>query len=153
MMIRIATIDDIDILVELRIKLLNESNSNIEHCDLGKYSQALKDFYHSGLLNEKFIAYLAEDKGRIVATSMMCFYSITPLLFNLDGKIALLTDMYTIPQYRNMGYGMGLLNRIMEHAQRLGYMKVVLNATNSGRKLYEKYGFKDISGEMSYKFF
>jgi GNAT superfamily N-acetyltransferase len=151
-MIRIATIDDIDSLVYLRIKLLDESNKNIENYDWEKYSQVLKAFYYDGLLNGKVIAYLAEENNNIIAASMMCFYNITPLLHNLDGKMALLTDMYTIPEYRNKGFGMSLLYSIMEHSKKLGYVKVTLNATESGRKLYEKYGFKDVNGEMSYKF-
>jgi GNAT superfamily N-acetyltransferase len=151
-MIRIATIDDIDSLVELRIKLLNESSNNIENYNWEKYSQVLKTFYYDGLLNGKVIAYLAEENKKNIAVSMMCFYNITPLLHNLDGKMALLTDMYTIPECRNKGYGMNLLNSIMEHAKKLGYVKVILNATESGRKLYGKYGFKDVNGEMSYKF-
>lgn len=66
--------------------------------------------------------------------------------------MALLSDMYTIPEYRNKGLGMKLLNCIMEYAKTLGYQKVVLNATDSGRRLYKRFGFKDIDGEMSYKF-
>jgi GNAT superfamily N-acetyltransferase len=151
-MIRIATIDDIDNLVELRIRLLNESNTNIENYDWNKYSQVLRKFYYEGLINGKVIAYLAEDNRKVVAISIMCFYNIIPLLYNLDGKMALLTDMYTIPAYRNKGLGMTLLNSIMEYAKTLGYKKVVLNAADSGRKLYKRYGFKDIDGEMSYKF-
>lgn len=82
----------------------------------------------------------------------MCFYNICPSLFNLDGKIALITDMYTVAEYRNKGLGYNLLNNNMEHAKNLGYTKVTLNSTDSGRILYEKYGFKDVAGEMSYKF-
>jgi hypothetical protein len=37
-MIRIATIDDIDSLVKLRIELLNETCTNIENYDWDKYS-------------------------------------------------------------------------------------------------------------------
>lgn len=33
----------------------------------------------------------------------------------------------------------------------MGYIKIILNATSSGRRLYEKYGFKDVTGEMVYK--
>lgn len=60
--------------------------------------------------------------------------------------------MYTIPECRNKGLGNKLLSNIMEHAKSLGYTKVTLNATDAGRRLYEKYGFKDVTGEMSYKF-
>jgi GNAT superfamily N-acetyltransferase len=151
-MIRMSTINDIDNLVKLRIKLLNEAKKNIQDYDWDKYSQALKGYYNEGLLNGKVVAFLAEEGGNIVAISIMCFYNICPSLFNLDGKIALITDMYTIPEYRNKGLGNKLLNDIMEYSKNLGYTKVTLNATDSGRKLYEKYGFKDVIGEMSYKF-
>jgi len=151
-MIRIATINDIDSLVELRIRLLNESNNNIDNYDWDKYSKVLKTFYYDELPNGKVIAYLAEENKNIVATSMICFYNITPLLHNLDGKMALLTDMYTISEYRNKGLGMSLLKSIMEHSKKLGYKIIVLNATESGKKLYNKCGFKDINGGMSYKF-
>ena len=151
-MIRIATINDIDILVKLRMELLDEVNNNIENYNWGKYSQILRSYYNDGLSNKNVIAFLSEENRNIVAMSMMCFCNVVPSLFNLDGKIAFITDMYTIPEYRNKGLGMNLLNNIMEYAKKLGCSKVILNATDSGRALYEKYGFKDTNGEMSYKF-
>ncbi|MBU3153610.1 GNAT family N-acetyltransferase [Clostridium estertheticum] len=151
-LIRMATIDDIDSLVKLRILLLKEANKNIENYDWNKYSEVLKKFYYGSLQNRKTIAFLAVIDGDVVAISMICLYNITPSLYNLDGKMALLTDMYTTLQYRNKGYGMSLLNDIMEYVKNMGYGKVSLNATESGRKLYEKYGFKDVNGKMSFKF-
>lgn len=151
-MVRAAAISDIDSLIELRIRLLNETNKNIESYDWYKYSQALKDFLYNGLLNGKAVAFLAEEEGKVVAMSLMCFYTIVPLLYNISGRMALLTDMYTVPEYRNKGMGTVLLNKIMERAKGAGCTKVILNATDSGRKLYEKFGFKDVSGEMQYKF-
>jgi len=151
-MIRIATIEDTDCLVEFRIKLLMKVSKNVENYDWSKYSEKLKYYYIDGFANGKVVAFLAEEGGKIVAVSIMCFYNIVPLLFNLEGEIALLSDMYTIPEYRNKGLGIELLKNIMEYIRELGYVKVVLNATDSGRKLYERYGFKDITGEMSYKF-
>ncbi|MBX4266754.1 GNAT family N-acetyltransferase [Clostridium estertheticum] len=151
-MIRMATINDIDSLVKLRIKLLKEVNNNIENYDWYKYAEVLKKFYYDSLPNGKIIAFLAVINGNVVAISMICLYNITPSLYNLDGKMALLTDMYTTLQYRNKGYGMSLLNNIMEFVKNIGYVKVSLNATESGRKLYERYGFKDVNGKMSFKF-
>jgi len=151
-MIRIATISDINSLVKLRIKLLKEVKIDIKNYEWDIYTEKLKCFYNDGLLSGKVAAFLAEENGNTVSISIMCFYEICPSLFNLDGKIALITDMYTVPEYRNKGLGNKLLNNLMEYAKILGYTKVTLNATDSGRKLYEKYGFKDITGEMFYKF-
>lgn len=151
-MIRMANIDDVNSIVKMKISLFKEFKKEIEDYDWDKYSQALKCYYNEGLLNEKVVAFLAEDKGNTIAISIIYFYDICPTLNNLDGKLAMITDMYTVPEYRNKGIGYNLLNNIMEHTKKLGYKKVTLHATDSGRILYEKYGFKDRTGEMSYKF-
>lgn len=151
-MVRAAVISDIDSLINLRIRLLNEANRNIESYDWDKYSQILREFLYDGLSSGKAVAFIAEEDGKAVAMSLMCFYNIIPLLYNLNGRIALLTDMYTIPEHRNKGLGTVLLDKIMEYAKSIGCAKVVLNATDSGKNLYEKFGFKDVAGEMSYKF-
>lgn len=39
----------------------------------------------------------------------------------------------------------------MKYSKSKGYMRITLNATDLGRKLYEKYGFVDIMSEMAYK--
>lgn len=150
-MIRKATINDIDSIIKLKIALLREVNKNIENYDWDKYSQTLNTYYKDNISKGTVVSFLAEENETVVGISIMCFYNICPLLNNLDGKMALLTDMYTIPEYRVRGLGTNLLNNIMEYAQKSGYVKVILNATDSGRKLYEKYGFKNVNGEMSYK--
>lgn len=151
-MIRMAKIDDVDSLVKMKISLFKEFKKDTEDYDWDKYSQTLKCYYNESLLNEKVVAFLAEDNGNTIAISIIYFYDICPTLNNLDGKLAMITDMYTVPKYRNKGIGYNLLNNIMEHTKKLGYKKVTLHATDSGRILYEKYGFKDRTGEMSYKF-
>ena len=151
-MIRIAKIEDINSLITYRIQLMEECTNIGENYDWTKYAQALRKFYYEGILNGKFLAYFAVENDKIVGTSMMNFYNIMPAPNNLEGKMALLTDMYIIPEFRNKGYGMKLLTSIMEHTKQLGYKKVILNATDLGRKLYESYGFIDVKGEMKYKF-
>ncbi|ODU57000.1 MAG: hypothetical protein ABT01_02885 [Clostridium sp. SCN 57-10] len=151
-MIRTAGVNDVDGIVELRIKLLHEINTNAGQYDWAAYARALKDFLCMGLSQGTAIAYLAEEQESIVAFTLMCFGRCIPLLSDFDGKTALLTDMYTAPPYRRRGVGTALLSRTMEQAKSLGYKKVILHATESGRALYQNYGFRDVSGEMAYKF-
>jgi len=116
-----STINDIDNLVELRTKLLNDVHDNTENYNWRKYSRILKTYYNDVLLDRTAIAFLSEKNGNIVAMSMMCFCNVVPSLFNLEGKLAFITDMYTLLEYRNKGLGMDLLNNIMEYAKTLGY--------------------------------
>jgi len=59
-------------------------------------------------------------------------------------------NMLTFPGYRNQGIGAELLKRIVEEAKQLGYKKITLNASEMGRPLYEKYGFKDVDNAMDF---
>lgn len=57
-------------------------------------------------------------------------------------------NIFTFPDYRKQGIGTELLKRTVEEAKNRGYIKITLNATDMGRPLYEKYGFKDSHGDM-----
>ena len=59
-------------------------------------------------------------------------------------------NMYTVKEYRNQGIGAELFKRIVEEAKNLGYKKITLNATEMGRKLYEKFGFEKVNNSMVY---
>ncbi len=151
-MIRMATLEDIDTLVKLRIELLKEVKNKFGIYDWDNYSRTLKIFYNNTIPNDKVVAFLAEKDDFVIAISVIYFYNLVPLLNDLDGKLAFLTDMYTIPKYRNKGIGKALLNAIMDYAKTSGYPKVVLNSTDCCNKLYEQYGFKYVKDEISYGF-
>ena len=68
----------------------------------------------------------------------------------LAEKVAYIMSMYTFPMYRNQGIGTELFKRIVDEAKQLGYKKITLNATDMGNPLYEKYGFKDVQGDMNF---
>jgi GNAT superfamily N-acetyltransferase len=56
--------------------------------------------------------------------------------------------MYTKPGYRKNGIAKELFSKMIEEAKDRGCTKVLLNATEKGRLLYEKFGFKDTQGDM-----
>lgn len=149
-MVKMATTADLDNLAKLRIDLLSEVRNYDANYDWREYLDVLKNYYAHALSNKNAVAFLAYENEKAIGMVSMSFYNIIPLVNNLDGKMALLTDMYTVPKYRNQGIGTKLLKEIMEYAKNMGYARVTLNATDSGRKLYEKYGFKDVTGEMAY---
>ena len=59
-------------------------------------------------------------------------------------------NMYTFPNYRNRGIGAELFKRIVDEAKQLGYKKITLNASDMGRPLYEKFGFKNVNNGMDF---
>ncbi len=154
---RKTTVDDIDALVRLRIEFLKEANqeNNIDGEILIKCEEALSDYFNSRMVDDSFIAWIALDEGKIIATSGMCFYNTPPLFKKIDGdiqymdeKVAYIMNMYTLPEYRRQGIARILFDKIVEEAKTLVYRKITLHATEMGRKLYEKFGFVEVDDEM-----
>jgi len=76
---------------------------------------------------------------------------VPPNYSNQSGKVAYIMNMYTLPEYRRQGVAAELLKRTIEGAKACGYSKITLHATDMGRPLYEKFGFRDVQGDMVLK--
>ncbi|MGL5085571.1 MAG: GNAT family N-acetyltransferase [Clostridium sp.] len=53
-------------------------------------------------------------------------------------------------EYRKAGIATKLLNLVVEEAKGEECKEIILAATNMGRPIYEKYGFKNDADAMSY---
>jgi len=144
---RKATINDIDNLAKIRSIFCMEA-ANCSEIERGKLEIANKTYFDSAFADDSFIAWIALDNDKIIATSGLSFSIVPPNPKNLTGKVAYITNMYTFPEYRKQGIGMKLLGKVIEEAENRGYKKITLNATDMGRPLYERYGFKDVIGDM-----
>ena len=68
---------------------------------------------------------------------------------NPTGRVAYVTNMYTLPEYRKQGISSHLLKLLVEEAKKLGYSLVRLHASSDGRSIYSKIGFVDTDGFMA----
>ena len=148
-----AGISDIPTIVKLHKKLLYKSAKMNTKEFWYEFEMSCEKYYTTGMKLDKFTAYIAIEDKVSIGFAAMSYYEICPTANNVSGNNAILTDLYVIPEYRCQGIGYKLLTEIMEQAKQDGQRKVTLNATELGKPLYEKYGFSEVSGEMSYKFF
>jgi GNAT superfamily N-acetyltransferase len=145
---RKANIRDIDNLVKLRIQFLKEIGSMEPSEKDNILEKSLYDYFNESITKDEFAAWLAIDNEKIVATSGVSFYMVPPSFKNITGKVAYIMNMYTISDYRRQGIAAILFEKIINEAKDRGYNRITLNATNQGRPLYEKFGFKELSNEM-----
>ncbi len=143
---RLANINDIDNLVELRLNQLKDEGAE-ELFDLKPY---LYDYYKTNLGNNSFISYLAIDNDKIIATSGLTITHKPPYYKCPTGKIGLLSSMYTNPNYRRQGIASHLLDLIINEAKVNGCFLIHITASNMGVKLYEAYGFTHNNNFMQY---
>lgn len=117
---------------------------------LVEFGELTRKYFIRHMTDDTFIAWVAEDEGRIVGTSGMCVYHVPPTYSNPTGNVAYLVNMYTVPEYRNQGIANGLLERLIDEARERGCTRITLNASKAGQPIYEDYGFTEVLGEMEY---
>ena len=148
---RKATIDDIPILLNLRMKLLSSVNGKGENETWEIVEEQVVQYYREALSTEEHIAYLAFDGDRCIATGGICFYRVLPTYHNPNGKKSYVINMYTEPEYRRKGIATKILDFLIDDSERKEAYYISLEATNEGRPVYEKYGFGLLKSEMQYK--
>lgn len=146
MEIRRATAEDIELLIGIRIEFIRESNGGA--LDVER-EQLLRDSlagYFKEHINRDFRAELALDGGKAVAAVFFCILEKPANMTYPDGREGVILNVYTNPEYRKKGLATRLLEKIMEEADSQKLFSCELIATDMGRPLYEKLGFKKIHG-------
>ena len=138
---------ELDTFIELRIRQLREEGA-IEDIDL---RPALLDYYNRHMTDGTFVAWLAMADDMIVGTSGMSFVEKPPYFGCPNGRIGLLSSMYTVKEYRRQGIAKELLARVVEEARQYGCGAVQITASDMGVLLYTDFGFVKNGNFMQYK--
>lgn len=144
---RRMTPEDVGDFIETRIRQLREEGAT-EDVDL---RPALRDYYRRHMADGSFVAWLAVDGGRIVATGGLSVVEKPPYFGCPTGRIGLLSSMFTEPEYRRRGIARQVLSRIVEEARGRGCGAVQVTASDMGALLYGDFGFARNGNFMQYK--
>ncbi|MCR5792490.1 MAG: GNAT family N-acetyltransferase [Lachnospiraceae bacterium] len=145
---RRATMEDIDVLVEIRLEVLRAVNHLSEEEDLSHMEKASYAYYRKFLPTDEHIAYIARLGEEVVGGGSIGFYHIMPTYTNPTGTKAYIMNVYTRPEYRRQGIAFKTLDCLLEEARNRGVDYITLKSTLEGRKLYESYGFQKMEREM-----
>lgn len=139
---------ELDLFIEIRISQLREEGAK-EDIDL---RPALKDYYNRHMADGTFVSWLAMDDDKIIGTSGMSFVEKPPYFGCPNGRIGLLSSMFTAKQYRRQGIAKELLSRVVQEAKEYGCGAVQITASDMGVLLYTDFGFKKNGNFMQYNF-
>lgn len=144
----LATIDDLDVLVETRIRVLRAANQLPDSTDMSIVERESRRYYRWSLMENIHVAYLVYDVDKVVGAGGVSFYQVLPTFHNPSGEKAYIMNMYTAPEYRRQGIGGKILDILVGTAKTKGVSFITLEATEIGKPLYEKYGFVQMNDEM-----
>jgi GNAT superfamily N-acetyltransferase len=135
MIVRRATTDDIETLIDVRVAFVSE------FADEDTDREALADYLERSLTDESFLVWLVVEDGRVVSTSGMVVYERMVRSHGAGiGFEGYILNVYTYPEYRRRGYGLLGMQALLDHA-REHQIRLTLLATDDGRSMYEKLGF------------
>ena len=138
--IRIATKDDIDSLMSIRLEMLKVVNNLLEDY---VYSDELKNESRDYFLNGDQMTVLASDGGEVIGCASMSFIRIMPTFNHPTGKRAHLMNVYIREEYRRQGIAQKMVELLIEKTWEKGATEISLDATTLGRPLYKRIGFTD----------
>ncbi|AJA47250.1 acetyltransferase (GNAT) family [Clostridium pasteurianum DSM 525 = ATCC 6013] len=151
MIIRKATEADTESLVKLRIRQLIDEGYSLKNENKEMIFNEIKSYFQQNIKTDRYISWIAIAEEKIVATSGLCFFRLPPSFGNPSGKIAYLTSIYTVPAYRKRGLATNLIQRMIVISKEQGYTVIRLHASEAGKSLYVKLGFRDIENDMILK--
>ncbi len=140
------TDNELDTFIDIRIKQLREEGAT-EEIDL---KPALKDYYNRHMADGTFVSWIALDGDKIIGTSGMSFVEKPPYFGCPNGKIGLLSGMYTSEEYRRQGIAKELLTRVVKEAKDYGCGVVQITASDMGVLFYTDFGFRKNGNFMQY---
>ena len=138
--IRLAKTDDIEAMMSSRLEMLKVVN------DLPAdyvYSEEMVRESRDYFLHGDHMTVLALDGDAVIGCASMSFIRIMPTFAHPTGKRAHLMNVYTRSEYRRRGIARQMVELLIDEAWKAGATEISLDATTSGRPLYESMGFTD----------
>ena len=135
---RIASAADIEMLMDIRLEMLRVVNKLTPE---EKFSDELIENSRRYFLEGDQTTVLALDNGRAVGCASISYFWIMPTYSHPTGKRGHLMNVYTNSAYRRQGIAREMVGMLIEEAKACGVTEISLDATESGRPLYESLGF------------
>jgi GNAT superfamily N-acetyltransferase len=146
--IRQANLDDLEALVQLRLSLLREAGNLQSDTPTAALVEAIRQYLTKTLPTGQFVAWVAQVNSEIIGTSGMVMFEKPPVYGNLLGLDAYIMNIYTVPNWRGKGVATALLREIISYVKMTDARRIWLDATEDGKRLYEKFGFVSTTKEM-----
>lgn len=141
--LRMATADDIDLLIRLRLDFFaTEDALKIPRGGQAIIESSLRSYYAKHL-NVDFFAALVEEHGKIASTAFLVLYEKPANRAFPTGRTATVLNVFTYPDCRRRGYAMQALRMLVGQARKENASYIELSATKAGRALYKRLGFKE----------
>jgi len=137
---RLATAQDIDELIDLRLRMQMEVNPGANVAQ--NYLESVREYLERHFVQGTYVSAVAEAGGRLVSANGLIVYSKIPSILGGSGKVGYITNVYTLPEWRCREIASALMRVVVSYSRTNGLEKLHLGTTDSGKGVYEGVDFK-----------
>lgn len=138
--VRLATLDDADVLVHHRVAMFAEMGSS--EADAAAAGPMFRTWLADAMPNGIYRAWVVDNGGDVVAGGGMTVLPWPPGPQHPGGHVAFVYNVYTEPAHRGRGLARRIMDTIHDWCRGAGIQSVALNASVFGRPLYESMGYR-----------
>ncbi|MBV9038022.1 MAG: GNAT family N-acetyltransferase [Acidobacteriaceae bacterium] len=149
MKLRPATVADLHVVLRHRREMFREMGGDYEE-KIGLFENASEQYFQSALQDGSYVGLLGEISGSIVAGGGVVIAPWPGSPLNFSPRRAWILNIYVEPEYRRQGLARTMAEALVSWCRENGFQSVALHASEYGRSLYEKLGFRP-TNEMRLK--
>jgi GNAT superfamily N-acetyltransferase len=143
MIFRKLNANDSGLFVKLRMYYLS-TEFDINSINVNEIEDNLIRYFDEHILKNDFIGMVCEIDNEVVAAEFLIINERPSSPKFVNGKLGVLMNVFTYPDYRKQGIATKLIGKILEEADKENVSVIDLNATKEGENLYKRMGFKEI---------
>jgi len=150
MNIRLAEAKDVDQLIKMRWDFTIEHDKSKKAASFTYFQKDCQSFFEKALTSGQWFVWVVEEEGKIVSHICIELIQKVPRPGRVTHPFAYMTNVYTVPEYRNMGIGSKLLSFINNWIEENNYEFVIVWPSDEAVNYYQKNGYVHCQEPMEY---
>ena len=134
--VKIAQKSDLSEVLAIRMEMLSVVNAG-KSFDAA-FVERSRDYFTNGAQT----TVLAFDGENAVGCATICYVQVMPTYSHPTGNRAHIMNVYVREEYRRRGIAREMMEMLLDEAKSRGVSQITLDATESGRPLYQALGFE-----------
>lgn len=137
-----ATIDDIDDLIQIRLDFIQMEHGSLPEKERIIIYNQCRTYFTKHIPLTNFIAVIGKIDNEIASAAFLAIQEKPASPSCMTGIAGTLWNVITYPQHRKKGLATQIIRALICEARNMNISAIDLNATESGKTVYEKLGFK-----------
>lgn len=150
MIIRLAEAKDIKQLIKMRWDFTIEYDESKRNESYVEFEKECQVFLEDALNSHRWFIWVVEENEKVVSHIYLELIQKVPRPGRITYPFAYMTNVYTVPEYRNKGAGSKLLSEINKLIDENKYKFVIVWPSDESVNYYKKNGYVHSTEPMEY---